>query len=634
VMPMFNEWMHDMPDGVEWDYRSHYNLPYPRYWFDSTQYEISQLTSSIVRLNFNENVLPNDYAHLDRPSKDCKTKVSFVINKAFMYAFVNGVRDFYCESEMNMAHRDHGDSIEKRHYDPQGYTDLKELFRSDIIKTGNHFKYDLSLSVSKLVHNYASWGSLLPRDFDPHIASSCYQHYSKRVIYSLPQHEEMKKDNWTAFLANNYKDFGSKITSIHSIDKSGAMIFFEDRSPVQFVGVDQLETEAGTKLTVGDGGLFSSPMSAIVAADNHFEYGSASNRMGIVNTPAGLFWVSPKTGRIFQYAGGLKPISNNGLKSWSSRYLPFQILRQFPQFELTDNPVVGVGYQLVYDNTLDVLYIAKKDYKVRDEYVAQMKYLRDNQFLIYGNYKVTLGDPKYFESASFTLSYDVKTESFISYHDWHPDYIIPSAVHFYTVKQGSLYKHNERSDLFCNFYGEDFPFEVEFPVPTGQDVTTLRSIEYQMECFRYYAEGRDRQHILDFNFDRAMVHNTEQHSGVLRLLNRPKNRPDLLIENPVIHSGAVDTYYSKEENKYRINQFFDLTRNRGEFFDNSQTMWEHAPNGYKKTVNPLYLAYTKPVLQRKKFRHYSNKVTLIRRVCSNVKMVLKIASAKQLKSFR
>jgi hypothetical protein len=632
--PLFHEWMYDLPDGTEWDYTRYPMLPYPRYWVNTNQYEITNLTSSLIRFNFKDNVLPNDFAALDRQSSDCKRKVSFVINKAFIYLFVNGVRDFFVESEYNIAYRDWDERDDQRHYDPNGFTDLKTLFRSDIIKKGNHFKYDLSLSASRLAHNFISWGQVLPRDFDPLVSERCYQYYPRRVIYSLPQQEELKKDNWTAFLANNYKDFRSRVTAIHSVGQNGAMIFFADRSPVTFVGVDQLQTEAGVKITVGDGGLFQQPLSAITNADPNYEYGACNNRGSIINTPNGLFWVSQEQGKVFQYAGGLVNIAQEGMKFWFNQYLPSQLLKDFPSFALTDNPVVGIGCMAVYDSYTDVVYFTKRDYKVRDEVKDRLTYDKDNIFLLRGRTKVLLGDPIYFEDASWTISFDVKTRGWISFHDWKPDAVLPSRSHFLTVKGNDIWKHNDRCDLFCNFYGKDYPFDVEFPFGTGQEVATLRNLEYMLECYVYYDGCADRHHLLDFNFDRAMIFNSEQHSGVLRLLPKPKNDPYALLDAPAMNVNGVDTYFSKEENKYRINQFFDLTRNRSEFNDQYIPMWEHAPDGYHKVVNGRYVTYSKSALQRKKFRHYVNRALLRRVKCGEVKMLLKVVGAKVLRSFR
>ncbi len=51
------------------------------------------------------------------------------------------------------------------------------------------------------------------------MAATCYSYYPKKVIYSLPQNKELKKDNWRVFLVNNYNQFDSNVTSIKSIVK-------------------------------------------------------------------------------------------------------------------------------------------------------------------------------------------------------------------------------------------------------------------------------------------------------------------------------------------------------------------------------------------------------------------------------
>jgi len=66
----------------------------------------------------------------------------------------------------------------------------------------------------------------------------------------LPQQDEGLKDNWRVFLANNYKDFNSPITAIKQVNKTGALFMMARQSPLQFVGVDQLQTDAGTKITI------------------------------------------------------------------------------------------------------------------------------------------------------------------------------------------------------------------------------------------------------------------------------------------------------------------------------------------------------------------------------------------------
>jgi len=49
-----------------------------------------------------------------------------------------------------------------------------------------------------------------------------------------------------------------------------------------------------------------------------------------------------------------------------------------------------------------------------------------------------------------------------------------------TTKDIGLWQHANRCDSYCNFYGVDYPFEVELSTQGQPGVTTLRSIEYQM----------------------------------------------------------------------------------------------------------------------------------------------------------
>jgi hypothetical protein len=292
------------------------------------------------------------------------------------------------------------------------------------------------------------------------------------------------------------------------------------------------------------------------------------------------------------------------------------------------------------------LYFSKRDFYLKSTYTPdQFQYIPDTDKFVYLPLQltITLGDPLYFNDASWTVSYDPKTDGWISYHDWHPSLTLPGKNTFMTVSpygaKNSIWIHNERCDLYCNYYGFNFPFEVEFTVSTGQTVNTLRSIEYIMEAYKYAPNCYDRFHVLDYNFDEAVIYNTEQVSGLLRLNLNPKENPNLILQYPIINPTNIDIIFSKEENKYRFNQFWDITDDRGEYNPIAQRpIWDTAPNGYVRVLNPNNLNYNKAPLQRKKFRHYTTSVLLRKRVVAgqsmNYKMLVMIADTKTLYSPR
>ena len=899
----FNDWLIDQPQDYTYNYLYYQNIVGTKYFVDNRKTYVdgadnpnSSFLSSITSLLFIE---PYKFYRLNQKINNLNTDIGkdtsakngsgWKVNPGYFYLFCNGVRDFFVESEVNVGYRDWDEEISKRFYDPYGFTDLQGMFRSDIIKFSSGFyKYDYSLSVSRMYNQFISWGQVLQRSFNPQVAATCYAYYPRRIQYSLPQQEELKRDNWQSFLVNNYKDMPDKITCVKPINKTGALIMFDRQSPIQLMGVDSLETDTGVKVTIGDGGLFSQPLQNLVNSDQIYEYGSCQSRWGITSTPQGVFYVSQDQGKIFVYTGQLEEISRTNMKWWFSRYLPLKLKTYFPNFDLDDNPVIGAGITTVYDNINEVVYFSKKDYipkrsdmlyspgfgfyldngevtlnddrrltytcpegyvyingecqlitnsepdvtstdypltnytetfygqhgtvlydlgykgngvgtytniglvnnfwgdsvnpiikastefaTVPNDTIVFNVYLNDvpvnkiyyialcsfnsdyseaitnfkvtlnddvlitpdfdamvandrlegtaeevgysylhiypiqirvpdntlklegsfegfgamvidntqfeilkatsfadlnilfttetkNEFTIneytchnetdeliytYGveapicrltetdnleyttieiqppvqNSKIpiTLCDPAYFEDASWTISYDVKNKQWLSFHDWHPSFMLPSKRHFLTANKScgetstSLWRHNDRWDSFCNFYNNYYPFEIEYGVSTGMTTTTLRSVEYYLEAYKYSTNGQDKFHVLDYNFDAAIIYNSEQISGLLNLNLKSKSNPFLYLNYPIINpTGSTEILFSKEEQKYRFDQFNDITKDRGEFNNVENILITTLPNGYVWYVNPNSVDYYKPATQRKKFRHNNSKVLL------------------------
>ena len=660
TMFFFYDWLYEQPDGFEYNYLLRQMVPQPRFWANTQKYDASNLAPSNW---FNPvpgtGALPKSFYNLDNENYDYTTDDQgnnpglFGVKDSYFYLAVSGVRDFFVESDVLVDFRKQPDNLGEKHYDKVSYTDLYSMFNMNpsIITRGNYWEYDYSLSVSKLYTQYFSQGNLQNRYYNPNVAELCYTYYPERIIYSLQQQDESVKDSWFVYLANNYKQFSSTISAVKPFAKTGLFIAFKNSSPLIYQGVDTLQTDLGTKVTLGDGGLFSNPPQNVVVADKQYQYGSSTDKLSFISTPAGLVYVSQDQGKVFSFDSGLSEISQNGMKWWFNEFLPYKLLEDFPTFDVIDNPVAGIGCQSIYDNENSVFYFSKKDYKLRSQYQGRVTYNSENKkFILDELNQFNIGDPILFENASWTISYDPKAKFWISFHDWHPDLNIQSKDTFLTIKGNQIWKHNQSSNSYCNFYGIDYPFSVEMPIVTGQTVTTIKSVEYMLECYRRSnLNFVDQFHVLDYNFDQAVIYNSEQVSGYLNLNLQPKNNPTLALQYPRININSIDILYAKEENKYRFNQFWDITRDRGEFpigstypptgpvipgttilqgVTTQENIWVTEANGYVKTLNPNNLNYNKNSFERKKFRHYINFLHLEKRVSGNTNMILKIVNTK------
>jgi len=319
-MLFFYDWLYGQPDGFEFNYFIRQLIPEPRFWINSEKYDIGNLAPGSGNWSLNPptlgtGLLPSAYYRLDNDDYNYAIdqnvptglpEVRFSEKDSYFYLATCVVRDFFVESDIIVDFRIDGLETFEKSYNPYSYTDLQTMFNinPDTIERGNYYAYDYSLAISKLFTQYFSQGNLQSRYYDPEVSKLCYTYYPDRIIYSLPQQDESAKDSWFVYLVNNYKEFKDQISGVKNFAKTGIFITFKNSSPLAIQGVDQLQTDFGTKITIGDGGLFSQTPQSIVIADKPYEYGSSQDSRSVISTPAGLFYVSQNQGKIFAYAQG------------------------------------------------------------------------------------------------------------------------------------------------------------------------------------------------------------------------------------------------------------------------------------------------------------------------------------------
>lgn len=610
------------PDGTEYDYKLYRNIAYPRFWIDSSKYDFSQLLSSNV-INFTKFSRTTTSRHnLDCKSGDKKSITR--IDDAYMYLASNCAMEFFVECDYNIWFRE---KTEHPFY-YKNNTNLSQIFRSDRWEFPEEFQIsraysDIYTTEVAAIHQRS--------DFDPSDPIPVSQPNS--VIYSLPSFNLQQVDNWQYFLPANFfafrdSDFG-ELTGIHKLDQDRLIFLFSKASPYTSMGRSLLELN-GQTITIGDGGLFAQDPRESVPTDNN--YAACNSRWAFSNTHLGRYYPSEKQGRIIN-SDTFEDISRMGMSFWCKNYMPIFLYKYFPNYPEAENPISGVGYLTVFDSFNETIYVTKRDFSPKADYAPDISY-HDGSFY----YKTTriLLRSQYFNDISWTLSYSPQDKGFISWHDWHPDWVVQTDNHFMSVKGDTIYKHNERYDSFCNFYGVDYPWEIEPVSSSGQQVHIVRSLEYLLEAYKYKNSGRDKFHVHHENFDRLIVHNTEQISPLLKL-NYASANPEDNLDYPKRDSTTPVTYdvlFFKEENKYRVNQFWDTVKDRGEFTTTEAHLFPTDESGYKNVVNPVAIDINKPEEQRKKFRHYFNKFRLTKTVSGSTKFLFKLLNIKKLVSIK
>jgi hypothetical protein len=617
------------PDGVEYDYRKYRNVAYPRYWLDSTKYDYSEILSKNIINKSKFSRTTSSKHNLDCKQND-KKDTPTLIDNSYMYLSSNCGIDFFVESDYNPNFRE--EQINGLPYYSTKNRNVSDIFRSDRLLEEEQFVINRAFSDLYTTEIYANQQR---DDFDPLSPIPTIQPNS--VIYSLPSFNLQQVDNWQYFLPANYfafreSDFGS-LTGIHKLDQDRVIFLFSKSSPFVSMGRDFLELEqSGRKITIGDGGIFAQDPREIMPTDNN--YAACNSRYAFTNTHLGRYYPSERQGRIMNFTESLDDITRQGISYWCKNYMPIFLYKYFPTYPKIENPGAGVGYLTVFDSFYESIYISKRDFSPKKELAKDIKW-NGSSFTYKGN-TISLRDETYFNDVSWTLSYSPLDKSFISWHDWHPDWVIQTDNHFLTIKDNKVYKHNESFESFCNFYEKDYPLEIEFLSNSGQQIEIIRSFEYLLEVYHYKNFGRDRFHVHHENFSNLIVWNTEQISPLLNLIYNTGN-PEENVIYPIRNSSnsiSFDILFSKEENKYRINQIWDMVKDRGEFSSAETHLFPTDESGYKQVINPLAIDINKPEEERQKFRHYWTKFRLIKSKCGNNKFIVKLYNILKLMSIR
>ena len=627
--PLFKE-----PDGFVYNYRNYRTLGHPRYWIDTTQYEfldmVPKASSGSSIDNVKESNLPEQKYNLD-----CKNKKGFsAVNNQYFYTSVNSVLEYIVESDYNLDLRDWKTPA------PDFYTqnnNLSKLFENKgELRTFEEFHYDHSFSKKNDIEKFYQQAL----DFVPDV---CSVYTENKMVYSQPSFKEQIFDNWLNFLSSNFFNFSQsqfgRLTTIKLIDNQQLIFLFDKSSPYITPGRAQLKTVDKENIYLGDGTLIREPRPLVLTDDN---YGNCQSRFAFNHTKHGFFFPSQRKGNIFNYSQNLDEINRNGMYYFFQKYLPSQLLKQFPDFVDYDNPYAGVGLVSTYDASYETYYITKKDFSIKSEFIGLITYNPTKNEFIYKNNVISLYDTTYFEDASWTISYSPSLKAFISYHDYHPVAYINTENHFLSVLnkdgKGSIHIHNERCDSFSNFYGKDYPHAFILPINNGQEVEILKSIEYQAETFLYKNDCRDKFHVLDTTYDRAMIYNSEQITGWLNLIKKDnRNMSQLLKYDKDVYNAlqpGFDIYYDKVEQKFRFNHFHDITKDRGEYSGATEELLKTDSSGYKFEINPSAVNYGKNIYQKKKIRHARSRLYLEKKVSGPNKHIFYFSNMKQTNSPR
>ena len=306
-MPMFDEFLYDVPYTTEINYRDKRNVWYPTYWYDNLTNAGDKYRLSC----FGENSLENG------------------ADFGYFYLWVTGCPYYWCESEFIGNYREQDMTPNSRFFPDTTFT---EIAKSDNIQLQPTYLYDFSLLNKSVEEIRLSGYTKSDANFT--------------VTYSLKNDLQSAGDNWLKFLPLNYTilpQIYGEFTGLHYIDQYSIFFLFENM--VLYSQEDYtFQTNEGNTIFLAQGDIFSKRLRKV--ANEFTGYSGSVDPNSFINTRFGTFYLDRYRKKLFQWTGQLKELT--GISSFLETYLS------------NVNPGYKNSLVTVYDNFTGMLFFTDK----------------------------------------------------------------------------------------------------------------------------------------------------------------------------------------------------------------------------------------------------------------------------------
>lgn len=442
-LPYFIDNRVNAPDDSDIFYDEIGNIAYPKFWHSAR----SILSDYTVQGQVMSNIISYKAHSFDCPNYDPVTGNINAIsgsNRTFydgyFYLFAYGVPNFYCETSYNLDLRQAFNNREGDFW-PHVSTGIPDAWvQEDYVSIANDNTYTYNVTFSK--QNKENTFTHLPPDW---VEQFCYTNYPFRAIYSDSQNTDAdnRVNSWLTYRALSYFDFPQNyggLISLDGIQNKAVLARFENKS-LMYNNLLTIDTSNPQAAYVGNPNMFKGAP-PIDFAETDLGYVGSQNKF-LLKIPQGQITVDAKRGQIFLISGTQAvDISafGSGMNRFFTDHLAFEILRYFPDVN-TDNNFTGVGLHGVYDSKFDRVIITKLDYipvdkDVRYDSTLQQFYVEDVINGITLRTQVYLTDPDYFCNKSWTISFNMNTKSWVSFHTYLPNFYIAENNFFYSGING------------------------------------------------------------------------------------------------------------------------------------------------------------------------------------------------------
>lgn len=141
-------------------------------------------------------------------------------------------------------------------------------------------------------------------------------------------------------------------------------------------------------------------------------------------------------------------------------------------------------------------------------------------------------------------------------------------MNFTVVNTASMWRHLTNPTLYNNFYGCIHPYTIEYPFAYQYYDEIVQNVKDYTKAYTYLP---GINHIFDTNrrietddkyFNKAVLYNDQQSTGILELVAKPLNDLKSYMTYPKYNEDSKTIIFTKSDNFYQFNTFWNVVKDK------------------------------------------------------------------------
>jgi len=143
-----------------------------------------------------------------------------------------------------------------------------------------------------------------------------------------------------------------------------------------------------------------------------------------------------------------------------------------------------------------------------------------------------------------------------------------AAINFVEKNTGCLWRHLTSPVIYNTFYGTIEPYIIEYPFSYQYNDEILQNVKDYTKAYKYLdiPDGvwnyNNRIETDDRWFNKAVLYNGQQSTGVLELVPKPMHNLNAYMKYPIYGTESKTITYTKSDNFYQYNTFWGLVKDK------------------------------------------------------------------------